>query len=181
MAGNYGPASWGSAGGYTFTITVEVDGAEEFIDKCMRSIGVVNSRAPIWLAQAAESVQRHIQVMIQQRGLVDTGALYNSGSVTSNGLEAEVKFGGGDVDYAAALEFGAAPHPIPASGGVVAFQPATWDNGGPHPLSDDGWFVGRVNHPGNPPFGYGRAGARAAVPSVLALLGKELMTALETA
>jgi len=135
---------------------VSVLGDDVLIAKFRAAVTTLQAEKAYWLHDVADILETAIEGNIASQGLVDTGALIDSGRIffqTANGIS--VGFGKG-LDYAAAIELGARPHEI-LGNPLLAFY---WQNRGE-------WFVGpKVNHPGNQPYRFMYKGALQSVTPI---------------
>lgn len=142
-----------------------VIGDDALAAKFMAAAEAIKTEGPSWLVECGNIVETSVRGVIRSEGLYETGDLYHSGRTFGlAGNSVLVGFGQG-LDYAAALEQGAAPHEISAvNGEVLSFW---WENAGQ-------WFVGpSVNHPGNRPYAFMRNGAELSLtPLAMMLMGK---------
>jgi hypothetical protein len=142
-----------------------VIGDDALIAKFNAAAAALKAEAPMWLVEAGNVVETSVRGVIRSEGLYETGALYGSGrTFGQTGNSILVGFGQG-LDYAAALEHGAAPHEISAvNGPVLSFW---WENAGQ-------WFFGpSVQHPGNRPYAFMRNGAELSLtPLALMFMSK---------
>jgi hypothetical protein len=134
---------------------VYVIGADALAAKFSAAAATLMSESPAWLVEAGNIVETSVRGVISSEGLYETGALYGSGrTFGQTGNSILVGFGQG-LDYAMALEKGAAPHSIDAKN--VSALSFYWENAGQ-------WFFGpHVNHPGNRPYAFMRNGAEASL------------------
>jgi len=129
---------------------IEVIGADALAAKITKDLNTMTAAKPYWLGTAGNMVKDAIQGNIMSQGLIESGALYDSGRVfaqTKNGVS--VGFGN-MLGYAEPLELGAIAHEISAGAGwwssasMLTFQ-----------LESGDWFFGpRVDHPGNVAYRY---------------------------
>jgi hypothetical protein len=130
-------------------VSASIVGADALAAKFEAAVGKIQAEKPYWLFDVGNIIHDAIEANIAQQGLIDTGALIDSGRLfgqTVNGIS--VGFGKG-LDYAEPLELGAAPHEITGNP-LLAFY---WQNRGE-------WFIGpSVQHPGNKPYRFVYKGA----------------------
>lgn len=143
---------------------IEVVGADALAAKITKDLNTMMAAKPYWLVTVGDMLKESIQANIASQGLIESGALYDSGRVfaqTKNGVS--VGFGN-MLGYAEPLELGAIAHEISAGAGwwsSASLLSFWWENRGD-------WFVGpRVNHPGNVAYRYMYHGTFAAFPPIL--------------
>lgn len=136
-------------------MAVIVTGDEALVAKFRAADAALRAGEREWLAEAGVIVENAIEANIAAQGLIESGNLIGSGRVfgaTAHGVT--VGFGK-DVPYAAALEFGAEPHPIDAVNVEnLAFY---WERAGVQ------FYGPHVNHPGNRPYKFMRNGAEQSM------------------
>jgi len=160
-------------------ITVQVIGREALAAKFAASLKTMEATKPVTLRKIGMAQQMNIRDTIWQMLQVRSGNLFNSVRVfyqTKNGISVGT---GKGLDYAHALEFGALPHRIVASG--IGGSTRHHTEGGSFTYSAPGgaqnlafwwanadmFFVGpAVNHPGNRPYKFIQVGFMRSVPQV---------------
>jgi len=153
-------------------IRVTVLNADEVAGKFYAAAAAVNADSPAWLLEAGNIVEESVRLRILTDGLVRTGALLGSGRVFGmTGTSVLVGFGEG-LDYAPALELGAAPHPIPLSPDWSHMLHFFWEREGVE------FWGPMVNHPGNKPYAFMRRGAESSLIPVAAMMFERLKTIL---
>jgi hypothetical protein len=144
---------------------IQVIGDDALCAKFTAAASALKAETPMWLVEAGNIVEESIRGVVRSEGLYETGALYGSGrTFGQTGNSILVGFGQG-LEYAAALEQGAAPHTIRAvNTEALSFY---WENAGD-------WFIGpSVQHPGNRPYAFMRGGAELSLtPLALMFLAK---------
>ena len=148
-------------------MAVIVMGDEALVAKFRAADAALRSSERNWLADAGLIVEDAIEANIAAQGLIEDGDLIGSGrvfSATAHGIS--VGFGK-DVAYAAALEFGAEPHPIDAKN--VENLKFYWKKAGVQ------FYGPHVNHPGNRPYKFMRNGSEESVPALMAMFARRIM------
>lgn len=154
-------------------MAVIVTGDEALVAKFRAADAALRASERDWLGEAGLIVEKAIEANIAAQGLIGhgddphPGQLIGSGRVfnaTAHGIT--VGFGK-DVEYAAALEFGAEPHPIDAVN--VENLKFYWEKAGVQ------FYGPHVNHPGNRPYKFVRNGAEESMPALMQMFGMRLM------